>query len=198
LSLTLLAKIIVIIALIVAWIRIAITGESIKKRWWMYVAVAFLGWNILAPFVFHSSTYEGTVIDEETGKPIVGAVVVVIWYNSPIIHMDQSKRFQNAAETVTENDGSFSIWHWPGISLNPFTYVTTPPNVIIYKAGYKPYQATTEFGGTSKELRKAVTMEEAVSFASPPVAGDVSNYSFPKLIREVNIHRKNMGLTQIP
>ena len=152
-----------------------------------------MGWNILAPLLIYSSTYEGWVIDEGTGDPIAGAVVVVIWYDSQIIHLAQTKYFQTASETLTEKDGTFSLWNWPGINLNPFTYVFTPPDVIIYKAGFATFHSTTEFTGTVNKLRKLKTKDEAMYFANRP-AGDVPDYLVPKLISEVKNHHKNIGL----
>jgi hypothetical protein len=168
----------------------------------------FLGWNILVPLI-RGATYHGKVIDEETGNPIVGAVVTVIWYNSPIIHMANPKNFQNANETITNNNGSFSLWTWPGISFNPLTVVMTPPDVIIYKAGYAPLSVPTTYNrgyrsyealanalksGILMKLPKLTTKEEALRFANPTVGGDVPYYRIPNLVKEVNVHRKKIGL----
>jgi hypothetical protein len=209
LNLTLAALIFIFFALIVAWCRIAIRGGSIKKQWWPIVIGVFLGWNILIPFV-RGATYHGKVVDEETGDPIAGAVVTVIWYESPIIHMANPRNFQNAHETLTQNDGSFSLWTWPGISFNPLTVVLTPPAVIIYKAGYAPLSVPTTYnrGYTSYEaladaLKKGIVMklpklktrEEALRFADPGVGGDVPYHRIFNLVREVNAHRKKIGLS---
>ena len=144
-NLTLAALIFLFCALIVAWCWIAIRGGSIRRQWWPLVIAVFLGWNIFVPLVIRSATYHGKVVDEETGDPLAGAVVTVIWYNSPIIHMANPKNFQNANEVVTQTDGSFSLWTWPGISFNPLTAVMTPPASIIFKAGYGPLSVPTTF-----------------------------------------------------
>jgi hypothetical protein len=210
LNLTLAAIIFILFALVVAWFRIAITGGSIKKQWWPIVIGVFLGWNILVPLI-RSSTYHGKVIDEETGDPIAGAVVTVIWYDSEIIHMANTRTFENANETVTQNDGSFSLWTWPGISFNPFTYVVTPPEVIIYKAGYAPLSVPTTYDrgyrsyealadalekGLVMKLPKLRTREEALRFARPAsfLSPVVPKYSIFNLTREINVHRKKIGL----
>ena len=208
-NLTLVAIIFIFFTLIVAWIRVAIRGGSIKKQWWPLVIAVFLGWNAFVPLAIRSATYHGKVIAEETGEPIAGAVVTVIWYHSPIIQMAQTRGYQNAQETVTGNDGSFSLWTWPGISLNPFTYVMTPPDAIIYKAGYAPLSVPTTYDrgyrsyerladdlkkGVVMKLPKLRTKEEALRFAGPGVGGDVPYHRTPKLIKEVNIHRKSIGL----
>jgi hypothetical protein len=153
-------------------------------------------------------------VDEETGEPISGAVVTVIWYDGPLIHMANPRNFRNAHETVTQNDGSFSLWTWPGIDFNPLKVVMSPPDVIIYKAGYAPLSVPTTYnrGYTSYEaladalkngivmkLPKVRTKEEALRFADPGVGGDIPHYRISNLVREVNVHRKNIGLvSQIP
>src|SRR5262245_35096315 len=144
-NLILAALIFIFFVLVVAWCWIAIRGGSIKKQWWPIVIGVFLGWNILVPLAIRSATYHGKVVDEETGSPIAGAVVTVIWFASPIIYIDQTRSFLTADETVTQNDGSFSLWTCPGISFNPFTYVMSPPDAIIYKAGYAPLSVPTTY-----------------------------------------------------
>ena len=203
-NLTLVAIIFIFFTLIVAWIRVAIRGGSIKKQWWPLVIAVFLGWNAFVPLAIRSATYHGKVIAEETGEPIAGAVVTVIWYHSPIIQMAQTRGYQNAQETVTGNDGSFSLWTWPGISLNPFTYVMTPPDANLiklvtllsvpttYDRGYRSYERLAD------DLKKGVVMKTAktknegrsLKVCGPGVGGDVPLSSDPKLIKEVNIHRK--------
>jgi hypothetical protein len=150
-------------------------------------------------------------VDEETGEPISGAVVTVIWYDSPLIHMANPRNFRNAHETVTQNDGSFSLWTWPGIDFNPLKVVMSPPDVIIYKAGYAPLSVPTTYnrGYTSYEaladalkngivmkLPKVRTKEEALRFANPGSLSiiDVPNYRILNLMREINVHHKKLGL----
>jgi hypothetical protein len=211
LNLTLAALILIFFGLVVAWCWIAIRGGSIKKHWWPIVIVVFLAWNIFVPLAIRSATYHGKVVDEETGEPISGAVVTVIWYDGPLIHMANPRNFRNAHETVTQNDGSFSLWTWPGIDFNPLKVVMSPPDVIIYKAGYAPLSVPTTYnrGYTSYEaladalkngivmkLPKVRTKEEALRFANPGSLSiiDVPNYRILNLMREINVHHKKLGL----
>ncbi len=213
-NLTLAALILIFFALVVTWCRIAIRGGSIKKQWWPIVIAVFLGWNTLVPLAIRSVTYHGKVVDEETGDPIAEAVVTVIWYHSPIMQMAQTRSFQNVQETATGTDGSFSLWTWPGISLNPFTYVLTPPHTIIYKASYAPlsYPTAYERGyataeGLADALKKGIVMklpklrakEEAMRYVDLSFLSiiDVPNRSIPKLVRQVNIHRRTVGITSL-
>jgi hypothetical protein len=207
LNLTFAAVIFILFLLVVAWCWVAIRGGSIKKQWWPIVIAVFLGWNILVPLAIRSATYHGKVVDEETGAPIAGAVVTVVWYHSPILGLAQTRSFQNVQETVTENDGSFSLWTWPRISLNPFTYVSTPPDAIVYKAGYAPFaRSTVPDDEINKTLEKGIikllrfkTKEEAMKFVSlgSVYVIDVPNYRIPKLIHQVNVHGKAIGITSL-
>jgi hypothetical protein len=201
-------------ALVLAWWRVAIRGGSITKQWWPLVLAVFLSWNVVVPLVIRSATYHGKVVDEETGNPISGAVVTAIWYQSPIIQMAQTRSYQNAQETVAGDDGSFSLWTWPGISINPFTYVMSPPHAIIYKAGYAPLsvQTTYDRGYRSYErladdLKKGIVMKlpklrtKEESMRSVDLSDlsiiDVPHHKIPRLIRQVNVHRKSVGLTSL-
>lgn len=192
----------------------AIRGGSITKQWWPLVLAVFLGWNVLVPLLARSATYHGKVVDEETGNPIAGAVVTVIWYHSPIIQMAGTRSYLNAQETVAGDDGSFSLWTWPGISINPFTYVTSPPDAIIYKAGYAPLSVMTTYDRgyrsyerLAEDLRNGIVVKlprlgtkedsmRSVSLADLAII-DVPHHKIPRLIRQVNVHRKSVGLTSL-
>jgi hypothetical protein len=214
LNLTLAALILIFFGLVVAWCWIAIRGGSIKKHWWPIVIVVFLAWNIVVPLAIRSATYHGKVVDEETGEPISGAVVTVIWYDSPLIEMDKTRSYQNAQETVTAKDGSFAVWTWPGISFDPFTYVISPPHAVIYKAGYAPLSVRTTYErgyktyeqladdlrtGIIMKLPKLRTKEDLLSFVDLADLSiiDVPHQKIPQLIRQVNVHRKSVGITSL-
>src|SRR5262249_61689226 len=44
--------------------------------------------------------FQGTVVDGDTGEPLEGAVVVVIWYRSAGIALDSSTAIHKAAQWV--------------------------------------------------------------------------------------------------
>ena len=201
----------IVFALVVLWFRAAITGKSITKQWSPAILAVFLSWNVLVPLVFWSATYHGKVVDEETDEPIPGAVVAVIWYHSPIIQMEHTRSFQAAQETVTDADGMFSLWTWPKIDFNPFTYVDNPPDAIIYKAGYVPLAPGTivgndySFEGLADALKKGIvvklpklkTKEETRHFANLASLPDFPNERLPNLVHQVNIHRKSLGIASL-
>jgi hypothetical protein len=104
------------------------------------IFVLFVWWELGA--INHqlsaADVYQGQVVDEDTGEPLVGAVVTVIWYRSPIIQLAGSKFFHSAQETVTDSQGKIFLLVSVGTDSSPLTYVIKEPQVIIFQPGYDP------------------------------------------------------------
>ena len=156
--------------------------------------------------------YHGQVVDEETGQPLVGAAVTVIWYKAPVVHLASPRYFQSAQETVTDSQGKFELLVSPGFDWNPFTFIIDEPTIIIYQPGYEPVHATsllrmgfksyTEFAaalekGFVVKLLKLKTDKELRYYSGADVHPDVPYEQIPKLIQIINVHRKNLGLPPI-
>jgi len=57
-----------------------------------------------------ASIFVGQVVDVETGEPLEGAVVAIVWYRYPVIYlMDPVPVFHQAVEAVSDANGKFSI-----------------------------------------------------------------------------------------
>ena len=164
------------------------------------VLIILGGWNILGTMAF-GDVYHGTVVDEETGDPLEGASVSVIWYRTPIIQLAGSLYFQNAQETVTDANGKFSLEVSPGIDWSPFTTVVKEQVTVIYKPGYGPFApgrmprkfweyservAAFRKGATIK-LAKLKTKEEMREFSILSSLGIVRtpHEKIPNLIRNI-------------
>lgn len=78
----------------------------------------------------HDGPYRGRILDAETGEPIEGAVVAVIWDKQRGRH----QRFGDAQEVVTNAEGKF---HLPGQGHMILSSMWLPSKVYIVKAGYK-------------------------------------------------------------
>jgi len=94
------------------------------------------------PLVLRSSLatagqYQGTVVDADTGQPIDGAAVVIVWYKETCLAFpgDAAEHLHAVKETVTDSAGRFTVSAWRGIDWNPSTHVKTPL-IIVYKPGY--------------------------------------------------------------
>ena len=153
--------------------------------------------------------YYGQVVTDETGKPLEGAVLTVIWYRAPLVYMDLVRRFQSAQETLTDADGKFSLEAAPGIDWNPFTYVLKEPDVVIFKPGYGPladgFMRKTNAlmptmalrHGAVVKLPKLKTREEEIEFLSAVATTGIPRKYLPVLTRLINIQRQSLGLKPI-
>jgi hypothetical protein len=146
--------------------------------------------------------YFGQVVDEETGKPLEGVGITVVWFRVPYVYMDRTYTFHSAQETLTDKEGKFSLEVAPGIDWSPFTHVLKEPEVVVFKPEYKPLLNLTPFRMTGSVLRleKLKTREEQLKYVS------LSGFSFgatfppsalPTLTRLINIQSKMLGLQPI-
>ena len=157
--------------------------------------------------------YHGQVIDQETGEPLVGAAVTVIWYKTAALYIDRPLYFQNAQETVTDSQGNFSLLVSPGIDWNPLTVIINEPDIVIYQPGYEPVYSTwlvrmgfksmEEFAAALKKgavvkLLKLKTNEELRKFSDIDIHPHVPNSQIPNLVRVINIQRRHLGLQPFP
>ncbi len=83
---------------------------------------------------------KGTVLDNATGKPIEGAVVVAQWTKERGIPGLQYHNLHKITETLTDKKGKFSLSGTVGIMLEP-------PAMIIYNDGYIPWRNDMVYPG---------------------------------------------------
>jgi hypothetical protein len=148
-------------------------------------------------------------VDAETGQPLEGAVLVIVWDKKPFITMDGPEYFHSAKEVLTDAKGEFSVDGSPGIDLNPFTYITKNPSVAIFMPGYGPFpvghvkemplgemiKAMTGVGAVIK-LPKLKTQQEMRRYTGPEnlrISTGTPYEEIPNLIRLMNIQRKLAG-----
>ena len=75
--------------------------------------------------------FRGLVIDDQTGRPLQGAHVMVTWIREPpSLHFSQW--FYDAEETVTDADGLFEL---PQLN-RVFTAFVAGPGINIFAPGY--------------------------------------------------------------
>jgi hypothetical protein len=100
--------------------------------------------------------WKGRVIDQETKKPIEGAVVLMVWYNHHGI-MDQTRTYHDSEEVVTDAEGRFVIasrWYW---SIFVFTQ---RPEIYVFKSGYGEWRIQ-DYGEYTKEKYKYAMERDA-------------------------------------
>jgi hypothetical protein len=158
--------------------------------------------------------YYGTVVDEETGEPLEGAVVTVIWFTKTYIALDTSAYFfHNAREVLVDAEGRFSVNADPGRNWNPFRYMYKYPTVIIFKPGYapvtpisaikflgpEPYERLKQ--GPLIRLPKLRTRKELRSFSDLGAFLITDNVPIGRIVnlrRAINGQRRQAGLSTFP
>lgn len=87
------------------------------------------------------SGISGKVVDNSTGKPIEGAIVVAQWTKARGWLGEQQRELHKIIETLTDKEGKFSLGGTTGFALDP-------PEMIIYKEGYVPWRNDMIFPST--------------------------------------------------
>lgn len=89
---------------------------------------------------------KGTVVDNASGKPIEGAVVVAQWTKEHGMG-DVTHTLHKITETLTDKEGNFSLTGTIGFLLQP-------PEMIVYKDGYIPWRNDMGYPGGRDIYRK--------------------------------------------
>jgi hypothetical protein len=110
--------------------------------------------------------YRGTVIDSESGRPLPGAVVVLVWCKHPVLTMDYLYEFHAGKETVTDSDGRFAFGGWRRVDWNPRT-VAEQPDIAVSMVGYHPVTAISR-----PALRSDLLNGGAVKLTRLPPGGE--------------------------
>ena len=98
----------------------------------LLLIVACLSASSIIPPVHGADVYQGRVVDDASGQPLVGAVITVVWFRSPIVGLEGTRDFQSAQEAVVDTDGKFYLPVSPGSNWNPLSYIREAPTIIIY------------------------------------------------------------------
>jgi hypothetical protein len=185
------------------------------RRWLFFILITVWLTGTDVSLVSAADLYHGRVVDEETGQPLVGAVVTVIWDKSPVVYLERTRTFLSAQEAITDSEGKFALLASPEIDWNPFTSVRKPPSVVIYKPEYAPltpgspaWKQVASFGSTAEALKtgpviklpKLKTKEQLMQFVDLGVVGvgQVPYVKITQLVRQVNVQRVLVGLQPYP
>jgi hypothetical protein len=108
-----------------------------------YPAVILLLMTIMVPSVCFAKKPTGTVIDEETGKPVDGAVAICIWRRGEFslngFFEGGFEVVSKIVETTSDKDGNFNIPGYWGINI------ISQPNLNVYKFGYVLWDSNSIF-----------------------------------------------------
>ena len=147
--------------------------------------------------------FRGTVVDAETGRPIPGAVVLIVWLKLVYALVQTNTEFYDAREAVTGPDGTFEI---PRLTPPFFTFRIIRYGPQVFAPGYAEHRwvVTPSTGEalvdpTVVEMRRLNTREErlnALSRSSPLT--DVPLDKMCLYIKAQNREAQNLGLGVLP
>jgi hypothetical protein len=190
-----------------------------KPRHWILLLLLGLFGACTYRFLGGLRAYEfhGQVVDAETGTPLSGAAVTVVWTRSGVGIESHASSLLNAQETVTDVNGRFSLKVSSGLDWNPLSTRDDDPRVVVYKPGYEPlWAATTIYQGfkTIEMLVAALTTGttiklrtlEAAKLTAPRYfeegsvlpGASIPRERIPNLMRAINAQRKMAGLQPLP
>lgn len=132
------------------------------------------------------SNINGKVVDNATGQPIEGAVVVAQWVKTRGIPGMPIHDLHKITETLTNKEGTFSISGTFGVLIDP-------PEMIIYKGGYIPWRNDMIFPGGRDSLAKDHEWKNNVTYAL-----DIINDKFTTEQLSQFINHGIIGLGDVP
>lgn len=123
-------------------------GEKVHPRTWTLVVAigallsAGVGMAMETPLFYSAKDTRARVVDELTGDPVEGAVVVARWALAVISGEEPSLHI---AEAVTDKKGEFLIPGWGPKPRRPWTQLRDKsPQLLIFKHGYVPLSLHNE------------------------------------------------------
>jgi hypothetical protein len=169
--------------------------------------------------LYADGPYLGKVIDKQTREPIEGAAVVALWMKETPFVGHYMVRYHDAQETVTDQQGNFTIPGLTAISFNPLAKVREP-SFTIFKPGYTAYRRLVfkpqsagiievfeEGDRMVYALERLKTREERMRNLdgldpaprcrpqeTPESSLCLPGEKFPNLLRLKNIEQKNLNL----
>ena len=176
------------------------------------------------------ATFNGKVIDADTKQPIVGAVVVASWHEETSYVDGQHSRLMDVKEVLTDKNGEWVIKGSRGREMGNITaiftfitgtYITNPPQFIIFKPEYcpwnpwgisvfdidtcreklKPKEVDSFIKGETVELPRLTSREDrlrAIGISPPLMDGDTEMLKkIKEFIKLKNEERKYLGLEKV-
>jgi len=147
--------------------------------------------------------YTGKIVDLETGEPIEGAAVLMVFDTETFFDVSS---YGDAVETLTDSKGEFRIPWFLALTFHPISSWESHGYVTIFKPGYGAYPGHDDSkplfmpNGTLPEneyvtirLPRLKTIEERkINLISLP---DIPRRKMKNLIRLEREERINVGLT---
>jgi len=140
--------------------------------------------------------FRGQVVDVETGQPIAGAVMLVVWWELHGIGFI-GERFYEAREAVTDAEGRFEV---PRLGP-PWALSVQPPRFHLFAPGYErerdivtPPDGERFVVPTVVSMRPLKTKEERRRHIGGRLPAGVPDEKMPEFIRAIDKERSSLGL----
>ncbi len=145
--------------------------------------------------------FRGQLVDVETGQPIAGAAVLVIWWKGILNPVQGAEKFYDAREAVSDAQGRFEV---PRRRPPFFRLGILPPQLTYFAPGYKPVaEVVTPPDGqpfvapTVVQMRRLKTRQELLEKSRARPAG-VPLEKMTELTKAVNTESRMLGLDKLP
>lgn len=141
--------------------------------------------------------FRGQIVNVETGEPIAGAAVLVVWYELVPHPVQTNQKFYDAAEAVTDAEGRFEVPRRPPpffdfrIRLAGVTYFA--PGYVVHSEVVTPANGQPFVDPTVVRMRRLKTRQE-LREKSRSRPSKVPDDKMPEFIRAINIERQMLGL----
>ena len=138
--------------------------------------------------------FRGQIVDVGTGKPIKGAVVLVVWWKDVPTPVHAVQRFYDAREAVTDAEGRFEV---PGRFPALLWLFIRKPQFHYFAPGYVPLSVVVPNEQTSVsqkvvQMRWLKTREELLK-KSRSRPGRVPLHKMTEFTKAINVERKMLG-----
>lgn len=115
-------------------------------------------WVLGDPPVYFAKEIHGQIVDDETGQPLEGVVVVAEWrlFSPGIGHRVQSGTI-NTLEVLSDKEGKYFIPAWGPRPRPPFAYLDhLDPELKIFKSDYYPKDLSNKVLSSANRNRSMV------------------------------------------
>lgn len=146
--------------------------------------------------------FRGQFVDEETGQPIAGAAILVVWLMDIPMLVQDVQVFDDAREAVTDAEGRFEI---PQRLPALFWLFIRKPEVILFAPGYGHYEeVVTPPDGrpfvdpTIVQMSQLKTHDQWCDYVWRLPPGGVPEQKMSQLVEAINKERSSRAPCRYP
>jgi hypothetical protein len=143
----------------------------------------------------------GQIVDMETGKPIVGAAVLVVWWKDVFNPVQGARKFYDGRETMTDTQGRFEVprrlpaLFWLFIRKPQLTYFA--PGYVAHAVTVTPPDGRPFVDPTVVQMRRLKTRAELLQ-KSRGYPSAIPPDKMREFLKAINIESQMLGLKPIP